>query len=222
MEHLAAWRDTYNLLYMHPDLIWAGRHDPEGQPSIGLEASYRGDGVRLDGSETQPLLALNTAGRNPDLINTVQWDHPPIYYGDTVSSEEMTKFETFIALVHAKGAIPIAVQMPLYGPVMRTIEQDPHYGILKDFRDRIASGYFDRQGVIVFDYSRLPPYSDDYRYFIDAFHPTEAVCAAAVLKMSSDPRVKAALPALDTVSLQRKLDEDRNANQHVYLYHNEF
>lgn len=217
-----AWRDVFNLLYMHPDLIMAGRHNPEGQPSIGLVASYSGDGVRLDGSETHPLLALNTAGRNPNLFNTVLWDHAPIYYGDKVSGEEMVKFEKFIALVRAKGATPIGVQMPIYGPVMRVIEQDSHYGILKDYRDRIASGYFDRQGVIVFDYATFPPYSDDYRYFIDAFHPTEAVCAAAVLKMSSDPRVNAILPNLDTAALQRKLDENRDADQHVYLYHNEF
>jgi hypothetical protein len=222
MEHLAAWRDVYNLLYIHPDLIWAGRHDSEGQPSIGLNASYLGDGVRQDGSETVSLPMLKTAGRNPDLFQTIQLNHLPIYYGDAVSSEEMTKFEKFVSLVHARGATLIGVQMPIYGPVMRVIERDPNYGILKDFRDRMANGYFDRQGVIVFDYSKLSPYSDDYRYFIDAFHPTEVACAAAVLKMSSDPRVKAVLPNLDTVSLQRKLDEDRKADRHVNLYRNEF
>ena len=40
--------------------------------------------------------------------------------------------------------------------------------------------------------------------------------------MSADPRVQALLPDLDTASLQRKLDEDRKTDQHVYLYHNEF
>ena len=222
IEHLAAWRDAYNLLYIHPELVLAGRHDSAGEPTIGLRAAYYGDGVRLDGSETQPIPALKTAARNPDLFKTVLWDNAPIYYGDTISSVELTKFEQFIFLVHARGAMPIAVQMPIYGPVMRVLEQDPHYGILKDFRDRVASGYFERQGVIVFDFSNFPPYSDDYHYFIDAFHPTEAACAAVVLKMSADPRVQALLPDLDTASLQRKLDEDRKTDQHVYLYHNEF
>lgn len=217
-----AWREIFSIFSLHPESILAGRRDPVGEPAIGLQAALMGDGVRLDGSESQPIPALKTAGRNADLFKTVRFDNAPIYYGDALSGEELAKFEEFIALVRARGATPIGVQMPIYGPVMRVIEQDPHYGILKDFRDRIANGYFDRLGVIVFDDATLPPYSDDYRYFIDAFHPTEAACAAVVLRMASDPRVKTLLPNLDTASLQRTLGEDRNADQHVYLYHDEF
>ncbi|HUB66401.1 MAG TPA: hypothetical protein VL981_02815 [Candidatus Methylacidiphilales bacterium] len=222
LGHLDAWREIYSIVSIHPDAIMAGRSDARGEPCIGLRAAYYGEGVRLDGSEAQPFRALNTAGRNPDLFHTVQWDHPPIYYGDAVSDEEMAKLEKFIAQVRAHGATPVGVQMPIYGPVLRAIEHNPRYGIWKDFQNRIGGGYFNRLGLIVFDYSKFPPYSDDYRYFIDAFHPTEAVCAATLLKMSGDPRVRAVLPVLDTASLQRKLEEDRNADQHVYLYRNEF
>jgi hypothetical protein len=222
LRHLAALRDTYKLFYMDPSLLLAGRHDAAGQPCIGLYAAGYGDGLRLDGSETLSFAGFKTAGRNSDLASTIRLNRAPINYGDAVSAKEMARFETYVDLVRASGATPIAIQMPIYGPAMRSIEQDPHYGILKDFRSLVASGYFERHGTIFLDYSNFPPYSDDYRYFIDVFHPTEAACAAVVLKMALDPRVKAVLPDLDTSSLQRKLDENRDADQHVYLYHNEF
>jgi hypothetical protein len=222
LQHLAALRDTYKLFYMDPSLLLAGRHDAAGQPCIGLYAAGYGDGLRLDGSETLSFAGLKTAGRNSDLAKTVRLNRGPINYGDAVSTKELERFEAYTALIRASGATPIAIQMPIYGPAMRRIEEDPHYGILKDFRARVASGYFDRHGTIFLDYSKFPPYSEDYRYFNDAFHPTEAACAAIVLKMAQDPRIKAVLPDLDTTALQRKLDEDRDADQHVYLYHNEF
>lgn len=217
-EHLDALRDTYNLFYKNPGVILAGHHDAKGRPTIGLHASLFGDGIRWDGSECQPIAALKTAGRNPDLFHTVQWNFPPIYYGDKMSADELALFEKFVSLVRSKGTIPIAVQMPIYGPVMRGIEENPHYGVLADFRKRAASDYFEKMGVLFFDFSKFPPYSDDYRYFVDAFHPTQAVDAAVALKIASDPRVKAALPLLDREALERTLEQDKNADQHVEVY----
>jgi len=80
-------------------------------------------------------------------------------------------------MARAKGITLIGVQMPMYGPLVRYLEKDKRFGILADFRAHVASGYFARLGVTVFDYLDLKPYSDDKRYFIDPWHPTEVIMA---------------------------------------------
>jgi len=219
-SHWNALADVLLALRKNPMLIFAGHRSPMGQPVLGLAAYRSSSGTRQDGSELWPLPLLQKAGRDLNMLKDAEWDGPQFFHGDAMGTEELAQFEEFTAWARARNITLIGVQMPTYDPVVRAVEQDPGYGILKDFRNHISSGYFDRQGVIVFDDLTFPPYSGDYRYFINAIHPTEAVNAAVVLKMVSDPRVKAALPNLDTASLQRKLDEDKNADQHIELYHN--
>jgi hypothetical protein len=219
------WRDHLNSLHdVFVDLcsspLLAFRHaDP---PTIGLAARISGHGFRQDGTETLLNHEREVAGRNPDLLKTVVWNQGNFLYADAMGSEKMERFEEFADLARSKGITLIGVQMPMFGPVVRAIEKDPKFGILQDFRAHAASGYFDRLGVIFFDYLDFPPYSDDYRYFTDSVHPTEAVYAAALLKMDEDPRVKALLPSLDVNALKSKLEEDKQASQHVSLYRDQF
>jgi len=220
VNHLITLNDTFITLYGNPAGILADGRDPlTGGPVIGLGPSINSTGFRLDGSETQS---------NSDLIKYNRHDRAflrgnmlnvqPLYYGDAMGKEEMAQFEEFAALARARGIKLIAVQMPMYGPVVRYLENDPHFGILKDFRAHIASGYFDRLGVTVFDYLSLPVYGDDDHYFMDIWHPTEPISGAVLYLMHNDPRFRAVLPDLDAEPLRQKLLEEVSGNQHVYLY----
>jgi hypothetical protein len=86
---------------------------------------------------------------------------------------------------------------------------------LKDFRNHVAQGYFERQGVLFYDYLRFPPFSMNYRYFFDAGHPMPPVMAAVLLSMDSDPRFRALLPRLDTEPLWRGLEADSKKARHL-------
>lgn len=219
-NHLITLSDTFISFCEDPACVLADGHDPvSGAPVIGLGPSIEGTGFRLDGSETQAIDDLKLHDRpNRDFLKGNLLNEQPLYYGDAMGKEEMARFEEFAALARARGIKLIGVQMPMYGPVARYLENDPNFGILKDFRAHIASGYFDRLGVTVFDYLDFPPYSEDERYFMDPWHPTEPVSAAVLCVMHNDPRVSALLPNLDTEPLRQKLLEEVNGNQHVYLY----
>ena len=219
-DHLLILRDTFVALCENPAAIFADGHDPHnGEPVIGLHPSTDGSGFRQDGSEPQLDSDLEKY-RAPhyDLLKGNILNRMPLYFGDAMGTGEMAQFEEFAALARAKGITLVAVQMPMYGPLVRHLEKDGRFGILADFRAHIANGYFARLGVPVFDYLNFQPYSDDKRYFIDACHPTETVSAAVVVALLSDPRMKALLPAIDREALRRKLAENFNADQQVYLY----
>jgi hypothetical protein len=219
-NHGDSLADVLLELRKSPSLIFASHRSPAGLPVLGLAAYKNSSGTRQDGSELWPAPLLKETGGDPDMLHKIKWDDPQFFQADAMDKGEMKTFEEFVTLAHSKGITLIGVQMPMYGPVVRALKQNPHYGILRDFRDHIASGYFERLGIIVFDDLTFPPYTDDYRYFINALHPTEAVNAAVVVQMFSDPRVKAVLPKLDTAGLQRKLEQNKNADQHYDLYRN--
>jgi hypothetical protein len=218
-NHFHALWDIFRELWANPALICASSqgHFP-GETLMGLSAHVSEGGFRKDGSEMWAVWRIKDFGRDPEAMKALEPKFVLFSHGDAMGTREKAKFEEFISLAHSMGSTVIGIQMPIYGPVVRTIEQDPKCGILNDFRAHVAGGYFDRLGVIFFDALTFPPYSEDYRYFITSVHPTEAVSSAILLKLASDPRVKAVLPKLDTAALQQKLDEDTRADQHVFLY----
>jgi hypothetical protein len=114
------------------------------------------------------------------------------------------------------------VQMPIYDPLLKQVENDGRYGILADFRRRAASGFFDDQGVVFFDFARFSEYSGDYRYYVDVIHPTEPVVSAMLVAMHRDPRFRRLLPRLDVPALAERLRADRGAAEHVDLYGYEY
>jgi len=105
--------------------------------------------------------------------------------------------------------------MPIYGPALRMLEQDPDYRIIQDFRNHVAQGYFEKMGILFYDLSTLPPYSEDYRYFFDGVHPGWPLTTAAIQALGSDPRFHALLPRLDMAALQSQLNADRQSSQHI-------
>jgi hypothetical protein len=223
-DHFDALYDIYMMLYVHPQLIMAGRREVlENLPTIGVRAAFFSYGFRSDGSETESQVAVRSFGYNSNLAVSMPWNSDPFFFGESMGADELSQFEEFTAIARANGIQLIGVQMPIYGPAVRAIENSPRFGILKDFRAHLASGYFERQGVIVFDYMRFPPYSDDYQYFADCVHSGEVVSAAVLDKMwRSDSRVRALLPNLDIAGLDRKIEEDRRAPRHYELFKEEY
>lgn len=83
---------------------------------------------------------------------------------------------------------------------------------MADFRAHAAQGYFDRLGILFFDFLKFPRYGEDYRYFVDARHPGEPLDAAFVRAMASHPKVQALQPDLDIKNLESLLDADTHAD----------
>jgi hypothetical protein len=214
-EHMIHLDEVAEMLYQHPALAWQ-RTDDKGQPARGILAILTGQGFRNDGSNQYPDDMLATAGTSPEALLHPAWNwHAYLTGGDKMSEARMADFKRFVDLAKERG-IPLAtIQMPMYGPVARSFESDPHYRILQDFRAHIAQGYFDKLGIPFFDYLSFPPYSEDYRYFVDGMHNGEPITAAVIVALASDPRFHALLPELDVEGLKRRLAEDRNASKHV-------
>ena len=219
-DHLLRLRDVFDTLFDNPAALRANGHDPvSGLPVIGLAPSIYANGFRPDGSETQnepDLFGYRDPNRN--MLKGNLLNRSPLFYGDKMDPEEMAQFEEFAALARARGITLIAVQMPMFGPMAKYLAKDENFGILRDFRAHIAQGYFERQGVIVFDFLDFTAWGQDPRYFIDAWHPTEVISAAVLYQMLGDPRVQAILPKIDVDDLRQKLLVEVHGDQHVYFY----
>jgi hypothetical protein len=205
--------------FLAPRLIWR-RVDFTGAPARGINAILGVDpfldGFRKDGSLKPAAPIMSHAGRSADDISQTDWRHF-ITGGDKMGETEINDLKQFVDLGRSMGIQMIGVQMPLYGPAVRTLEKDPNYRIVADFRDHVANGYFRQLGITVFDYLSLPPYSDDYRYFLDVIHPGEQLTALVVENLAGDPAVHAVLPHLDVDGIRRELDQQNNIQQHVML-----
>jgi hypothetical protein len=219
-SHLYAIGHLFVEAGRHPELIWSGPVDSYyHKTEMGLGARITGNGFRQDGAEQWSFSMMRKHLAYPELLNSTSPDEPLFYYDEKMDDHAIAKFEEFTALARARGIALIGVQMPVYGPAAIHIESqiDSHYGILKDFNSRLASGYFDRLGVITFDFLDFPGPGYDCHYYVDPIHPTELLALNVVLKMAEDPRVKALLPKLDTATLQREAELDRKSDKHVYI-----
>ena len=211
-------RKTFIALARDPLLLFASRqHSVRGGPTIGLLPNFIGTGYRADGSA--PSKVRTGPKEKVDLLKGVKWNNDPSFdYCDAMAPSEVAQLETFARTAHDRGIAVIAIQMPLSAPLLHAYEDDPRFGILADFRKHLADGYFDRLGLIALDYSAFPPYTNDSRYFNDALHPTEVLAGAVVLKMASDPRVRALLPNFDTSDLQKRVEEAKRKAEFDDLY----
>lgn len=219
IDHLRALLYVFSEIGKTPSLIWADDKDPYYKlPVLGVQGHVYSSGFRPDGSERIPGYFQDRAGRDPGIMSKIDLKNPSYLGGDAMAPTEIKNFEEFVSLAHSKGITLIGVQLPMYRPMIQFLEQSPRHGILKDYRKHAAAGYFDRLGVIYFDFMDFGSYSDDYRYFLDPIHSGQPVGLAVLLKMYADPRVKALWPDLDTASLTHKLEDNSNASQHIEIY----
>jgi hypothetical protein len=218
-DHFKCLRDVYITLCGNPADLWASRHNPyTGQPSLGLRPSLTGEGFRSDGSITQPL-PPGAPFSDTELMYHVAWNKTSMYYyGDSLGEAELKSYNDFVSMARSRGIALIGVRMPVYDSAYKVEVTDPRFGIVQKFSDQLAKGYFERDGVIVFNYAQFPPYTASPNYFPEAGHPSAIVSAAVLYQMASDPRVKALLPDLDVASLKQKLDEDKTAKDHFSVY----
>ena len=218
-DHINMIRKVFIAICRDPLLIFSSpAHSIRGVPTIGLLPNFIGTGYRSDGSGSAKVHGPEIQS---DLLKTVKWNgDPSFYYCDAMQPGEMAHLEEFAKAAHDRGIALIAIQMPIYGPVLHGIETNGHYGILDDYRKHLADGYFDKLGIVALDYSDFPPYSNERRYFSDTVHSNEVVAGAVVLKMASDPRVKALLPNLDVGDLQKRVDAANRDSVHEFVYPN--
>ena len=215
-ENLIEVCHVFTQVAQHPKLLWQ-RRNPSGFPASGCSAILGGDSFFKDGSSRDADKSVAIAGRSRDSLLNREVMEEYLSGGTKMSAAEMEDLKQFIDLARQKGIPMVAVQMPIYGPALRLLEKDPSYGIVNDFYDHEAQGYFERLGILFFDYLKMPPYSEDYRYFIDPVHPGWPLSVAVVEAMGSDARFHTLLPRMDLEALRRQLRADREANQHVFL-----
>jgi hypothetical protein len=216
IDYLATLRDVLVMLPEHPDLLLAGLPRSNGTLEMGLGAYMMHMGFRKDGS-TQWY--RESGPDNPKMAEMNPWRGYKTIQGDSLGKDETVQFEQFVSEAHARGITVICVQLPMYTPAVEMMEHDKgaNFGILRDYQARIANGYFDRLGVLAFDYLSFPGYSDNYHYFLDAVHPKEGLLLAVLNDMASDPRFLKILPKLDVAAIQQKVKEERNGS-HYNVY----
>jgi len=214
-ENLIETENTVTYLLQYPRLLWQ-RRDYLNRPALGILTVLSGDGTRADGSEQPGMDAVSPGSRSLDAMMRPLWKRY-ITGGQTMEPAQMAALKEFVDLGKKMGIPMAAVQMPFFGPTLRSIEADPNYALLKDFRAHVASGYFDQLGIPFFDFETCPPYSEDYRYFFDGVHPGEPLTAMVIEKILADPRIHPVLPRLDLSNLNRRLEKDRTAADHILL-----
>lgn len=211
-ENLIEADNVATEILEHPALLWKKR-DYDGHPTRGIYPIKNGDGFRTDGSERPLQVSLSPSFRRPEAM-IGDWKRY-ITGGAKMEQPEMDALKQFVDLGHKMGIQMVAVQMPFYGPTFRQLDASPNYGILNDFRAHVAQGYFDQLGIPFFDFETFPPYSEDYHYFYDGVHPGEPLTAMAIEKILSDPRVHAILPQWRPAAIDRQLEQDRTASDHL-------
>jgi hypothetical protein len=157
----------------------------------GLYAVMSGDGFRADGSLFgQPAnadpLRLENDGTGVGV--------PPVELGDGMSGEQIAKFEQFVGFAKSRGIALIGIQVPYYARILNGLNKDPRAGLWQEFRSEQRRRYFERSGVIFFDFADVPAYRDQPGYFIDSIHPDSRVVGHIVPIVLADPRVRAVLP----------------------------
>ena len=199
-EHLTNLRDLLVALPAHPGLLVTGMF-PRAYPTLGLPAHLLGMGFRFDGSTHW----FGHAGDNPHLDQEVPWGNVAMIQGDALGATELAQFENFVREAHQRGIAVVLLQMPMYHAFVHKmeVEEPEKYGILRDFREHIRDGDFDRLGVTVIDLLTMPG-SDDYHYFIDTVHAKEGMTLQVMDAMASDPKFLALLPKLDVAALHEK------------------
>jgi hypothetical protein len=208
-EHLNNLRDILVALPGHPNLLLSSFYHPISYPTLGIPAYFSGMGFRFDGSTHW----YKQAQDNPNLDKQIPWGDVSMIQGDSLGTAELAQFEQFVTEAHSRGIAVVLLQLPMYHAFVHKmeVEEPEKYGILRDFREHIRSGYFDRLGVTVIDLLTMPG-SDDYHYFLDVVHPKEGLTLQAMNAMAADPKFLSLLPKLDVAALRQKADQERSTD----------
>ncbi len=212
-----AIRDYPPRFATFPDM----REELYGSSALGLTAITRSAGFRKDGSLQFDDKVLSLAGAMPNMMADVTLGLMPLFFGARMGETEMTRFAEFVDLAKSKGIALVGIQTPMFDPLNRAVETSGHYGILREFEDRVERGWLKKLGVLFFDFRTFKPYSNDYRYFIDVVHSTEPVFIAMVERMAADSEFSRLLPDISISRLRKLLKRDRLASQHVHFFYND-
>jgi hypothetical protein len=209
-------RDILVQLPKHPDLLFMGFNKPHGYPTLGLDAYLSAGGFRKDGSTKWGLRENNADSliSDPAVANLG---------GSCMGSTEMEQFKEFVSEAQARGIALVGVQLPIRTEEQRYMEEhNANFADLQDFNDHVKSGYFDKLGVLFFNFLNFAGYSDNPQNFLDVVHPKENTTLAVLSAMASDPRFLALLPKLNVAALKENLAQGKLSQEHLDLYPNEF
>ena len=203
-------RDILVQLPKRPSILLMGLNKPHGYPTLGLDAYLSSGGFRKDGS-TQ----WGSQGNNQDSLTS---DPVANLGGSCMGSTEMDQFKEFVSEARARGITLVGVQLPVYSDELKYMDEHrTDFADLPDFNDHVKSGYFEKLGVLFFDYLQFPGYSDNPHFFLDVLHPNESLSLPVLSAMASDPRFLAVLPKLDAAQLKENLAQDTPAQGHIGL-----
>lgn len=157
----------------------------------GLFALLTGEGFGPDGVLTPKPTSPDPARLQAD---GTEAGTPPAVMAEHLSSEQIAKFDEFVALAKAKHVALVGIQLPLYGKILDGLNGDPQDGIWREFagaawRKRLADA-----GVLFFDFADVADYRDKPEYFIDSLDPDARLVGHVMRQVMADPRVKALLP----------------------------
>lgn len=214
IDKLDDLHDILVKLPTNPSLLLIGLYQPHPYPTLGLGAYLEKGGFRKDGSIRFDQPEENDPAKLQGQIEA------NINCGDHMGTIETQQFEEFVSEVQARGISLVCVQLPFYSGERLATEyvNKPGFGELRDFDDHVKNGYFDKLGVLFFNFMDLPGYSGNAAYFLDEVHPKEGATLAALSAMAADPRFLALLPKLDVAAIHEKLAQDRQAQTHNHLY----
>jgi hypothetical protein len=158
----------------------------------GLYALLAGDGFHADGSlpgaagSSDPQ-RLTDDGTGPGV--------PPVELADRIASEQVAKFEQFVAFAKAKHIGLVGIQLPYYGKILSGLADNPRAGIWREFESEAWRQRLAEAGVVFFDFADMPDYRDKPEFFTDSLDPDARVAADIMQRVTADPRVRALLAA---------------------------
>jgi hypothetical protein len=161
----------------------------------GIYAVRNGSGFRVDGT-LDPLPTSADPQRLVNDGNTV--GKPPPAFGPHFGDEQVAAFERLVALAKAKNIVMIGIQVPFYKKILDGLNNQEFAGDWREFRSDAGRSYFASKGIIFFDFADMSEYRDKPEDFVDSVHPADPVIEDIMHRVLSDPRVRAALPDLET------------------------
>jgi hypothetical protein len=216
----------------HPSIVTKGKIDPytganlSGILCISTLNCYRKDGSMRYGASFRDEASRSAPFPRIDLDENYRRDAHPWIYASEIDSEQKHEFELFVSAAKKRGIILVGVQIPYYKTVLENVGNQNDFGIITKFFSSEMKSYFNSLDIIYFDFSRFfdhPEIVSNRKFWLDAFHPTEAVDTQVLIEMLQYEPFRRLVPLLNANRLSEKLNQPKTAAQHPFdLWNNEF
>lgn len=215
------WGSLYEFR-SKPLLVASSWKDPVyGIRALGLQAVETGIGFREDGSLQYGNLILgNNDGvlSMEGMLKRVASGEAPVQFADRIDPKMKQDFQAFVAMVKARGIVPIGVTMPIAPLIVQALNTSPRHGIWREFRTAEFRDWIAQTGVTYFDFTDDPDLNTRTKEFVDPIHASEPYYARLLAKMVLNPDVARALSGVSADALDNAL---KGATE-LEVYRNQF